>query len=275
MRFRLPGPPWRSAMPKTQISRFHIHDELTAPEGSLPVLKSALSSAGQLPNFLGVLARLARRAARLHALPRRAAARLARAARRSSGSRSPSPSTTGPCPGLAIHTRTARQAGVGIDEVARAREWESKRPARGGDAALSEGARAPARRTFRSTSTRRPRRPAGATSSFSKPSRCSAWNPSRRWSTSPARFPWTAPSRRPGCSAPPDPMAAPGAAQDAGGDAERRAPAAPLPQRGRARRQALDRGDPLRPAAQRRAAAVLARSPTPCRTSPTGCCPSG
>jgi len=43
-------------MPKTKISRFQIHDELTAPEGSLPVLKSALSSAGQLPNFLGVLA---------------------------------------------------------------------------------------------------------------------------------------------------------------------------------------------------------------------------
>jgi len=43
-------------MPKTQISRFQIHDELTAPEGSLPVLKGASSSAGQLPNFLGVLA---------------------------------------------------------------------------------------------------------------------------------------------------------------------------------------------------------------------------
>ena len=41
---------------KTQMSRFHIHDDLTAPEGSLPVLKGALSSAGQLPNFLGVLA---------------------------------------------------------------------------------------------------------------------------------------------------------------------------------------------------------------------------
>ena len=41
---------------KTQMSRFHIHDDLTAPEGSLPVLKGALKSAGQLPNFLGVLA---------------------------------------------------------------------------------------------------------------------------------------------------------------------------------------------------------------------------
>ena len=41
---------------KTQMSRFHIHDDLTAPEESLPVLKGLQSSAGQLPNFLGVLA---------------------------------------------------------------------------------------------------------------------------------------------------------------------------------------------------------------------------
>ena len=38
------------------MSRFHIHDDLTAPEDSLPVLKGVLSLAGQLPNFLGVLA---------------------------------------------------------------------------------------------------------------------------------------------------------------------------------------------------------------------------
>ena len=41
---------------KTQMSRFHIHDDLSAPEGSLPVLKGAMASGGQLPNFLGVLA---------------------------------------------------------------------------------------------------------------------------------------------------------------------------------------------------------------------------
>ena len=41
---------------KTQMSRFQIHDDLTAPEGSLPVLKGALQVGGQLPNFLGVLA---------------------------------------------------------------------------------------------------------------------------------------------------------------------------------------------------------------------------
>ena len=58
-------------------------------------------------------------------------------------------------PGLTIHTRTARQAGVGIDEVARAREWDSQRPARGRAAALSEGARATSAAARRSTSTRR------------------------------------------------------------------------------------------------------------------------
>src|SRR3954470_5329854 len=41
---------------KTKESRFHVHDELTAPERSLPVLKGALSAGGQLSNFLGVLA---------------------------------------------------------------------------------------------------------------------------------------------------------------------------------------------------------------------------
>src|ERR1700755_3371914 len=41
---------------KTTMSRFQIHDDLTAPEGSVAVLRGALSSGGQLPNFLGVLA---------------------------------------------------------------------------------------------------------------------------------------------------------------------------------------------------------------------------
>ena len=43
-------------MPKTEMSRFPIHDDLSAPPESLPILKGASSAAGQLPNFLGVLA---------------------------------------------------------------------------------------------------------------------------------------------------------------------------------------------------------------------------
>ena len=41
---------------KTSMRRFQIHDDLTAPEGSVPVLRGALATGGQLPNFLGVLA---------------------------------------------------------------------------------------------------------------------------------------------------------------------------------------------------------------------------
>jgi hypothetical protein len=41
---------------KTKESRFQVHDELTAPERSLPVLKGALAAGGPLSNFIGVLA---------------------------------------------------------------------------------------------------------------------------------------------------------------------------------------------------------------------------
>jgi alkylhydroperoxidase family enzyme len=114
-------------MPKTQISRFHIHDELSAPEGSLPVLKGALSSAGQLPNFLGVLAgspAALRGYARFRAELRHGSLPVATLERISLAVaehfRSPG--------GIAIHSRTARQAGIGIDEVGLAREWESRDP---------------------------------------------------------------------------------------------------------------------------------------------------
>src|SRR2546425_6861959 len=40
----------------TKISRFDIHDELTAPSGSAPILKGALSGSGKLNNFVGALA---------------------------------------------------------------------------------------------------------------------------------------------------------------------------------------------------------------------------
>ena len=74
-------------MPKTEMSRFPIHDDLTAPEQSLPILKGASSAAGQLPNFLGVLASAPaalksyvrfRAELRHGALPRHSAERMAR-----------------------------------------------------------------------------------------------------------------------------------------------------------------------------------------------------
>ena len=41
---------------KTDISRFHIHDELTAPEGSVKILKGVQGAAGEVSKFIGVLA---------------------------------------------------------------------------------------------------------------------------------------------------------------------------------------------------------------------------
>ncbi|MBE2319778.1 carboxymuconolactone decarboxylase family protein [Solirubrobacter sp. CPCC 204708] len=111
-------------MPKTEMSRFPIHDDLTAPEGSLPILKGASSAAGQLPNFLGVLANApaalraytrSRAELRHGELPKHSAERIGLAVAEYYGSK----------PGLQLHTRTGRQAGLGIDEVARAKRWDS------------------------------------------------------------------------------------------------------------------------------------------------------
>src|SRR5947207_13018929 len=41
---------------KTDISRFHIHDELTAPDGSAKLLKGMASAGGSVSKFVGVLA---------------------------------------------------------------------------------------------------------------------------------------------------------------------------------------------------------------------------
>jgi alkylhydroperoxidase family enzyme len=109
------------------MSRFPVHDELTAPEASLPVLSGALGVAGQLPNFLGVLAgspAALRGYARFRAELRHGSLklptleRIALAVAEHYGSQ----------PGLVLHTRTGRQAGIGIDEVAAARRWESADP---------------------------------------------------------------------------------------------------------------------------------------------------
>ena len=109
---------------KTPMSRFPIHDDLTAPEPSLPILKGLLSSAGQLPNFLGVLAgspaalrgyvRM-RGELRRGVLPATTRERIGLAVAGSLRS----------APGLAQHERTARAAGLGVDEIAAARRWSS------------------------------------------------------------------------------------------------------------------------------------------------------
>jgi alkylhydroperoxidase family enzyme len=111
-------------MKKTQISRFHIHDDLSAPEGSVPVLKGALATGGQLPNFLGVLAgspaalrAYARFRSELRhgALPLKSQQRIALGVARHQGSEY----------ALSMLQRTARDAGLGLDEIALAREFGS------------------------------------------------------------------------------------------------------------------------------------------------------
>jgi AhpD family alkylhydroperoxidase len=109
------------------MSRFQIHDDLTAPEGSAPVLRGALATGGQLPNFLGVLAgspAALRAYARFRSelrhgkLPAATLERIALAVAEHYHSE----------PGVALHSRAARNAGLALDEVALARQFNSNDP---------------------------------------------------------------------------------------------------------------------------------------------------
>lgn len=112
---------------KNPMSRFQIHDEMTAPEASVPVLRGALATGGQLPNFVGALAgspAALRGYARFRSELRHGhlapptLERIALAVAEHHGS----------APGVAMHARTARALGLGLDEVARAREFASADP---------------------------------------------------------------------------------------------------------------------------------------------------
>jgi alkylhydroperoxidase family enzyme len=110
---------------KTSMSRFQIHDDLTAPEGSVAVLRGALSSGGQLPNFLGVLAgspAALRAYARFRSELRHGKLTLATLERIALAVAEHYHSE----PGIAMHSRTARAAGIPLDEVAAARNFNSK-----------------------------------------------------------------------------------------------------------------------------------------------------
>lgn len=109
------------------MSRFQIHDDLTAPDRSVPVLRGALSGGGQLPNFLGVLAgspAALRAYARFRSelrhgtLPLATIERIALAVSEHYSSEQ----------GIVTHSRAARAAGLGIDEVAAARTFNSNDP---------------------------------------------------------------------------------------------------------------------------------------------------
>jgi alkylhydroperoxidase family enzyme len=110
---------------KTKESRFQVHDELTAPERSMPVLKGALAAGGQLSNIVGVLAG-APAALRAYArfrselrhgrLPIGSQQRIALAVAEHQRSEY----------AMATLIRSARECGLGMDEVALAREFDSR-----------------------------------------------------------------------------------------------------------------------------------------------------
>jgi AhpD family alkylhydroperoxidase len=107
------------------MSRFQIHDDLTAPEGSIPVLRGALATGGQLPNFLGVLAgspAALRAYARFRSELRHGKLTLATLERIALAVAE----HYGSAPGIEMHSRTARGAGLALDEVALARKFASK-----------------------------------------------------------------------------------------------------------------------------------------------------
>ncbi len=112
---------------KTDMSRFHIHDELTAPDESARLLKGMSSAGGSVSKFVGVLAgapATLRSFARMRhelregALPRSTRERIALAVAESRGDTY----------STAQHARTARAAGLGLDEISRARSWNSGDP---------------------------------------------------------------------------------------------------------------------------------------------------
>jgi AhpD family alkylhydroperoxidase len=112
---------------KTAVSRFHIHDELTAPEESAPLLRSIQAAGGAVSKFVGVLAgapAVLRAYTRMRAelrggvLPQATRERIALAV---AEHRDDTYS-------IAQHAKSARRAGLGLDEVSRARSFTSSDP---------------------------------------------------------------------------------------------------------------------------------------------------
>ena len=159
---------------KTTMSRFTDPRRPVGPRGvAAGAARCALDrrSAAELPRRAG---RLAGGAARLCALPRRAAAR-----RRSSSPTLERISLAvaehyGSAPGISLHSRTARSAGLGLDEVARAREFDSGDPKQAALLRYLKAALEGQRRPARCTSTRRRASSAGTTRSCSRRSRSSS-----------------------------------------------------------------------------------------------------
>jgi len=109
---------------KTAVSRFQIHDELTAPDESAPLIKSIQAAGGAVTKFVGVLAGAPavlraytrmRSELRSGVLPQATRERIALAV---AEYRNDDYS-------IAQHAKSARRAGLGLDEVSRARSFGS------------------------------------------------------------------------------------------------------------------------------------------------------
>jgi len=109
---------------KTAVSRFQIHDELTAPDESAPLIKSIQAAGGAVTKFVGVLAgapAVLRAYTRMRSelrggvLPQATRERIALAV---AEHRNDDYS-------IAQHAKSARHAGLGLDEVSRARSFTS------------------------------------------------------------------------------------------------------------------------------------------------------
>jgi len=112
---------------KTAVSRFQIHDELTAPDESAALIKAIQAAGGAVSKFVGVLAgspAVLRAYTRMRSelrggvLPRPTRERIALAV---AEHREDNYS-------IAQHAKSARQAGLGLDEISRARSFTSSDP---------------------------------------------------------------------------------------------------------------------------------------------------
>jgi alkylhydroperoxidase family enzyme len=112
---------------KTEVSRFHIHDELTAPDESAPILKSIQVGGRSVNKLVGVLAgspAVLRAYTRMRAelqqgeLPQATRHRIELAVAEHRGDTY----------SVVQYAKTARNAGLGLDEVSRARGFSSSDP---------------------------------------------------------------------------------------------------------------------------------------------------
>jgi hypothetical protein len=129
---------------KTDYSRFDIHDELTAPDASAGILKSIGTTGAEVSKFVGTLAGAPaalrgytrmRSELRAGVLPEPTRRRIALAVAERRGDSY----------GIGVSATAARAAGLGLDEVSRARSFTSADPREAAllkfieDATASEG----------------------------------------------------------------------------------------------------------------------------------------